>query len=539
MTAVLNELQNWSERSASEEPLSSPVSPPPAPAEGFLSTLAQRLRTPLDSILGLSALTLETELLPEQREYLQGIREASLNLMRALTGMIDHARLKAGTLNLFPRQIEVDGLIGHIRREFSEHAQLQHTTLRCSRSQTLPRVLVGDPELLRQLLLHLLEVPLEYGSQDELHLHLEAHLKQHNRLWLHLTIDAPHTELTPTHAQALNACLRLTLPPTQTGYSDQHVMLANAGLIARMMSGEATLEHTPDQHYRIQCRIKLEYVPEAGLTADSTETLWDVSLPRETPLRVLLVEDNAVNQRLVQRILEKYGHQVRCARTGVEAIDMARTHQFDVMLLDILLPGMDGIQVAETLRAEERLRGGRLPIIAMTAHAWEEMEERCLQVGMDSFMPKPVETGRLLAVLRSVTAPNAPSSPSEPVEHIIDSTVLDADSLLLYFDHDPALIAEIAEMFMAQRTERMGHLRQFMAERDWGGLRHAALNLEAVLGTLCARSARELAQRLAEQASRRNDAEVLQTWKALSRAVERVEQALKSWLHTHQPRREL
>lgn len=539
MTAILDQIKTSGESSSAEEPPRSPDVSPQSPAEDFLATLGQRLRTPLDSILGLSSLTLETELLPEQREYVQGIREASLNLMRALTGMIDHARLRSGVRVPSHRQIDMEGLMGHVRREFSEHAQLYHTSLRCTRSHTLPRVVLGDPELLRQLLLHLLEVPLEYGTQDELHLHLEAHLKQHNRLWLQLTVDAPHSELTAPHAQTLSACLGLRLAPTQTGYSDQHMMLANAGLLARLMGGEASLEPTSDQHYRVHCRLKLEYVAEAGLAADSTETLWDVSVPRETPLRVLLVEDNVVNQRLVQRILEKYGHQVRCARTGVEAIDMARTNQFDVMLLDILLPGMDGVQVAETLRAEERSRGGRLPIIAMTAHAWEELEERCLQAGMDSFLPKPVDAGRLLAVLRSVTTPDVHTPAGDQLEHMIDSSVLDADSLLLYFDHDPALIAEVAEMFMAQRHERLSQLRQFMAAREWGGLRHAALNLEVVLGTLCARSARELAQRLAEQASRRNKGEVLQTWKALGRAMERVEQALKNWLHAHRPRRDL
>ena len=149
---------------------------------------------------------------------------------------------------------------------------------------------------------------------------------------------------------------------------------------------------------------------EAGETSVS---LRPESLPEKRTvrsLRVLLAEDNAINQRLTLRLLEKRGHTVVAAADGVEALEALDRESFDLVLMDVQMPRMDGFQVTAIVRQRERLSGAHLPIFAMTAHVLKGDEERCLQAGMDGYVPKPVSPKELITVVESVTIPISPQA---------------------------------------------------------------------------------------------------------------------------------
>jgi CheY-like chemotaxis protein len=135
-----------------------------------------------------------------------------------------------------------------------------------------------------------------------------------------------------------------------------------------------------------------------------------VALRTGRSLRILLAEDNAINQRLTLRLLEKRGHTVVAAADGVEALDALDKDAFDLVLMDVQMPRMDGFQVTGVVREREKLTGGHLPIFAMTAHVLKGDEERCLSAGMDGYIPKPVSPKELIAVVESVSAPRSPSA---------------------------------------------------------------------------------------------------------------------------------
>jgi CheY-like chemotaxis protein len=129
-------------------------------------------------------------------------------------------------------------------------------------------------------------------------------------------------------------------------------------------------------------------------------------------LRVLLAEDNAINQRLTLRLLEKRGHSVVAAADGVEALEALDRDVFDLVLMDVQMPRMDGFQVTGIVRAREKLTGAHLPIFAMTAHVLKGDEERCLSAGMDGYIPKPVSPKELISMVEGVTLPISPASAS-------------------------------------------------------------------------------------------------------------------------------
>ena len=176
-------------------------------------------------------------------------------------------------------------------------------------------------------------------------------------------------------------------------------------------------------------------IPRAA--SGAAEALPCLTRSDGAPLRVLLAEDNLVNQRLAQRILEKHGYHVTTALTGIEAVDRHSRENFDVILMDIQMPGMDGMAATAAIRDHERTAGGHVPIVAMTAHAMQGDREKCLAAGMDGYISKPVSSQQLLACLHAtITVAAAPNPPSETPDDI-ESILNEALELQEFIEGDP------------------------------------------------------------------------------------------------------
>jgi len=205
-------------------------------------------------------------------------------------------------------------------------------------------------------------------------------------------------------------------------------------------------------------------------------------------LRVLLAEDNAVNQRLTVRLLEKRGHTVTVVQDGTEALAAMRRQTFDVVLMDIQMPHMDGLETTQAIRAREQDTATRIPIVAMTAHAMQGDRERCLAAGMDGYVTKPVYPTELFEVIASLTAPAAstPETPATPAE---ESDILDRKTLWERVAGDAELLREIIELFLADCPERLLELHEALTHQDCTALARAAHRLKGAVGNISANHA--------------------------------------------------
>jgi CheY-like chemotaxis protein/HPt (histidine-containing phosphotransfer) domain-containing protein len=211
-------------------------------------------------------------------------------------------------------------------------------------------------------------------------------------------------------------------------------------------------------------------------------------------LRVLLAEDNDFNQQLVELLLRRRGHDVVVAPDGRKALEALDDGPFDLMLLDIQMPELDGFQVIEALRRREREAGGHLPVVGLTAHALKEDRERCLRAGMDDYLPKPIRTAELFAVVERVLAGRP--APESPLAAAAESeTVLDAGTLRAACDDDPVLLEKLIRVFRDNAPGSLARVREAIARRDPDHLREAAHRLRGLLSTFSATAA-EAAARL-------------------------------------------
>ncbi|HUI07790.1 MAG TPA: response regulator [Verrucomicrobiae bacterium] len=222
---------------------------------------------------------------------------------------------------------------------------------------------------------------------------------------------------------------------------------------------------------------------------------------RRRNLRVLLAEDNPVNQRLIVKLLEKQGHQIVLTGNGKEALAALDGQRFDLVLMDVQMPEMDGLETTATIREREKSGGGHVPIIAMTAHALKGDCERCLEAGMDAYVAKPVQSRLLFeAIAKVVPARTATEDPNT------DGDVFDHEAALAMIDGDRELFQELVGLFMVESADLLDQIRDAIAQRDGKACERAAHSLKGSVGAFRAESARLAAQTL-EDLGRRGDFE--------------------------------
>jgi two-component system, sensor histidine kinase and response regulator len=246
-----------------------------------------------------------------------------------------------------------------------------------------------------------------------------------------------------------------------------------------------------------------------------------------SPARILLVEDNAVNRKVAMGILQRHQHLVTCAVTGVEALAKLAAAEFDVVLMDVQMPEMDGLECTHWIRAKERTAGGHVPIIAMTAHAMAGDRERCLAAGMDDYVSKPIVAKDLLAAVTRSRVAVAPA-PEAPVERPSGAIrrLPDREAMLAMLDGDQALLAEIVELFVHDSPGLLEAIRSALARGDAAALERAAHTLKSCVGQLDARVAYDLAQQIERLARGGDTSEVARLLAELGAEVDHLNEAL-------------
>ena len=250
--------------------------------------------------------------------------------------------------------------------------------------------------------------------------------------------------------------------------------------------------------------------------------------PIRRPLRVLLAEDNEVNQRLAVRLLEKQGHTVALARNGKEAVAALAEGAFDLVLMDVQMPEMDGFEATAHIRRAEEGSGRRVPIVAMTAHAMKGDRERCFQAGMDGYISKPIQPRELFDAIDRVShaADETVGAASRAAPAVDADDAIDTAELMHRVEGDVALMKELVCVYLDTCPGRVAELRQALARGDAAAVQRAAHTLKGMAGQLGARIASAAAQRLEAMGRERNLSQAGAACAALEAALERVRPAV-------------
>ena len=251
-------------------------------------------------------------------------------------------------------------------------------------------------------------------------------------------------------------------------------------------------------------------------------------------LHILLAEDNAINQRLAVYLLEKRGHEVVVANNGKEVLTTLAHQPFDLVLMDVQMPEMDGLETTARIRTREQERGGHVPIIAMTAHAMEGDRERCLKAGMDGYLTKPVRPRELFETIARLIPHRADIGAEESLETSTND-VFDRTSLLARIEGDKTLLQELIGLFLEDAPQRLDHLRDALVDNDAQQLERIAHTLKGAAGNVCAHRTFEAAKRLERLAKMGDVLKTTDAFTDLEMEMTRLQAVLNAFIETHVP----
>jgi CheY-like chemotaxis protein/HPt (histidine-containing phosphotransfer) domain-containing protein len=250
-------------------------------------------------------------------------------------------------------------------------------------------------------------------------------------------------------------------------------------------------------------------------------------------LRILLAEDNEVNQRISTAMLERQGHQVQAVCNGHEVLKaLASAPPFDVVLMDVQMPDMDGLETTALLRRQEAGSGRHVPVIALTAHAMQGDRERCLAVGMDGYVTKPITGATLARAIADVLGRPAAVPPAEDGVHQDDTPgadeapAIDTATLLRRLGGNRELLTQVLQMFRTDCSRRLNELEAAAASHDWTWLCREAHTLKGSLGTLCAGGAYAAALRLETLARNQSSGDLADAFRGLTREIDKLQLVL-------------
>lgn len=360
----------------------------------FLANMSHEIRTPLNAILGFVHLLLKSPVNADQMRFLDAINMSGENLLVIINDILDFSKVAAGKLSISQVPFELKNLISSLQNNYIIKIRQKGLQLILDIDPEIPEILMGDPIRLNQIFTNLIENAFKFTQSG--HIKLAAHILQqeNQRITLEFAVSDTGIGIAPQEQQRIFESFAQAHDQIHMQYGGTGLGLAIVSKLVALMQGTVRLESEPGSGATFVFTAIFgisEYQPTVGEDRDQQPPLTKST----RRLRILLAEDVPLNQLLAEKVLEGFGYQVDVASDGLSALEHLAKHEYDIILMDLQMPEMDGYEATKQIRQELPAPANKTPIIALTAHALQGEREQCLALGMNDYVSKPFDPNLL------------------------------------------------------------------------------------------------------------------------------------------------